>query len=154
MSDILNWIKDYLISIFLPIICIVIGIFLIIYGSYVRDTYNASIGSITILAGIVTLLSGFALPAYFFIKSLFVSIKDLSSKETIYKISGLFGLIFAIVFILSFRDWIFNTSSDTLNALIMFFVISFGFLIILILITKVIYLIISRLIKLVTERKK
>jgi hypothetical protein len=154
MNDVLNWIKDSLISLFLPSFLVVVGIFLFFYGLYLIDTFNQNIGSFVSLFGITLFFSGLVLPVYFCIKSLFISVKDLSSKNLTQKISGLFGITFIIIFILSYREVIFNNSTSTLNVLITFLILSLGFLVILILITKIIYLIISRLIKFVTDFQK
>lgn len=154
MNDVLNWIKDSLISLFLPIACIIAGIMLFFLGVILGGTINSNIGNIFLLFGIILFLSGFAMPVYFCIKSLFTSVKDLSSKNLTQKVSGLFGITFIIIFILSYREVIFNNSTSTLNVLITFLILSLGFLVILILITKIIYLIISRLIKFMTDLQK
>jgi len=150
MKDVINWIKDYFISIFLPIICIIAGITLLIFGAAIGDMFNQNIGSVLSLIGIVLFFSGLALPVYFFIKSLFFSIKDLSSKDSTRKISGILGIIFLVIFILSVRDYVFNMSSNVITALIILLVVSFAFLIILMIIIKMLYLIVSSLIRFLT----
>lgn len=153
MNNVLNWIKDYLIPVLLPGICIAIGIILIIFGMDIGSMFNQNVGNILFLIGIILFLSGFVLPVYFFVRSIFTSLKDLSSKDPSLKISGILGIIFLAIFILSLRDYIFKMAHDTLTALIILFVMSFTFLIILMLIIKMLYLVISSLIRFLTRLK-
>jgi len=149
MKEILKWILGSLTSIFLPSLCIIIGIILVLYGMYINQKVNDT-GGIMASIGIILFLLGLVLPVYFFIKSLFFSIKDLSSKDSTRKISGILGIIFLVIFILSVRDYVFNMSSNVITALIILLVVSFAFLIILMIIIKMLYLIVSSLIRFLT----
>jgi len=149
MKEILKWILGSLTSIFLPSLCIIIGIILVLYGMYINQKVN-DIGGIMASIGIILFLLGLVLPVYFFIKSLFFSIKDMSSNDSSRKISGILGIILLVIFILSIRDYVFNMSSNVITALIILLVVSFAFLIVLMLIIKMLYLIVSNLIRFLT----
>jgi hypothetical protein len=151
VKEIWDWIKGLLISLFLPIICIISGILFFLFGAIASVGGNQIIGSPLILVGIILFLSGLLLPVYFFVKSLFASVKDLSSKDATHRFSGLLGIIILAILIFSYRETIFKTQADAPNLLMIFFIASFSFIVILILLTKAIHLILSRVIRTITD---
>jgi len=119
-------------------------IFLVFILGIILFTYslNAKNNFLTFISFLAILLL-FGLPIYFSINSVFVSFERFEFKEIFFKLLIIFVVVFSIIFFLSLSDVIFSFPLDVLAGLIIYFIISFSFLVLIIAIMYIIYYLIS-----------
>jgi len=132
------WNKIPFFGVILPIICLIIGVTLLFLGVVLIDSVNYFLGIIVLSFGALFFFSGLILPFFFIAKSFITSIKDLRSKNKIYKISGIIGLILLIVYFITSREYI-SGFIPVLPIILVFILIFGGIIFVLISILYLIY---------------
>jgi len=145
------WNKIPFFEILLPIICLIIGGTLFFLAVILIDSVNYVLGVIVLLFGIVFFFSGLVLPFFFIGKSFITSVKDLSSKNKTYKISGIIGLILLIVYFITSREYIIGFI-PILPIILPFLLIFGGIIFVLISILYLIYRLIKWVYKYILKR--
>jgi len=100
------WDKIPFLWIILPIFCFIVGTILIFIALYLMDFVNRTLGTIVVIIATFFIFLGFVLPFIFIGRSFVTSVKDATSKNILYKFSGIIGLVFLIIYIVTYREYI------------------------------------------------